>query len=159
MPRTLNAIAASACLLLAACGGGSNFERASPSDARSTDPILKSVIATFKAGCIDSAPQFEESRMRAGFAQNQPQLGGLMLLVATGKPGTSCFVNVNNYGTQRARPTYGDVNALARALQARTGGTLRLKTAETSAQVQVGRKKYTVFAIVNRSGQLQLSVN
>lgn len=145
--------------LIAACGGGT--PQINPSTRTSTDPVLTSVIATFRNACIDSAPAFSNARMNAGVSFAQPVLVPGMMFVATGETGRSCRVTVRGYGTNRPKPTVGDVNLLGRALQARVGGTFKPKSANIgagSAQVRVNRVNYNVFAHVGNNGDLSLSV-
>lgn len=145
--------------LVAACGGGT--PQINPSTQTSTDPVLTSVIATFRNACIETAPAFSKSSVNAGLSLAQPVLAPGMTFIASGEPGRSCRVTVRGYGTNRPKPTVGDVNLLGRALQARIGGTLKPKRADTgagSAQVRVNGVTYNVFAYVGNNGDLGLSV-
>ena len=145
--------------MVAACGGGS--PQINPSTRTSTDPVLTSVIASFRSACIESAPAFSKGHMNSGFYSAQPALAPGMVFVASGEPGRSCRVTVRGYGINRPKPTVGDVNLLGRALQARVGGTFKPKSADTgagSAQVRVNRLTYNVFAFVGNNGDLGLSV-
>ena len=144
--------------LLVACG--SPEPQVAPSVSRSTDPVLNSVISSFRHACIGNAPDFSSARMKAAFASNRPMLAPGMSFLATGKPGQSCKVTVLNYGTGRAKPTVGDINALGRALQARIGGSFKPKKANSAggAQVRVNRRSYDVFGYVGKKGHLTFNV-
>lgn len=145
--------------LVAACG--SSEPQINPTTRLSTDPVLTSVIASFKTACIGNAPAFQEAVVKAAFSSNQPYLAPGMDFIASGEPGRKCRVTVKGYGRDRPMPTVGDVNRLGQSLAARLGGTLIPKSADTgagSAKIKANRKTYHVFGYVDPDGNLNLSV-
>lgn len=145
---------------LAACG--SSTPQIDPSTRASSDPIVLSVASIFRNACVRNAPDFAEAQVRAAMQTQQPVLGPGMSFAATGKDGKSCEVIVRNYGRDRPMPTVGDVNGLARSLQAEIGGDLRPKSADAdagSARVKADRKTYNVYGYVGKSGDLRFVVH
>ena len=149
-------------LLISACV--SSEPQIDPSTNLSTDPVLTSVLRSFEAGCIANAPTFAEANVRAAFAANQPFLGPGMAYIASGDGDGSCRdVTVKGLCGTGPMPTVGDTNRLGQSLASRLGGSLKPKSADTSAgSAQVRRKwhtsRYNVFAFVSPDGTLTLSV-
>lgn len=143
-------------LALAACGGGQD-PGTSASLTRSSDGTLNALMAQFGKVCIANAPGFSQAQVSAAFNRTQAPLPALI----TAKPGKSCRLFVRGYGAQRPQPTAGDVAALGQALQSRIGGTYSGPSARNkikTAKVTVNRTRYSVFAYVNRKGELTMSI-
>lgn len=145
-------------VLLAGCS--STTTSLIPTSQTSEDPVLASIIQSFQHGCIENAPTFERSRVRAGFNANEPDLAQGMMFLGSGAPGRSCEVIVRRYGTNRPAPTVGDINRLARIFAANTGWAYTPAVAgKTSrATVSFGRRSFDVTGYTTRDGDLRLSV-
>lgn len=139
-------------LILAACGPGTL-----PSDTssqRSTDPALTTLMNAFTQACLENAPEFEENAVKADF-QNAPATNLLTLLSA--KQGQSCRVFVRGYGTSRARPTSGDLIAMAGVLQSRVGGTISQPNG-ANIKLRGGSANYNISGYVTGDGNLTFNV-
>lgn len=145
-----------ACLALAACGGG---PASNPTTRASGDPIVLSTASLFRAACIRTAPEFEDTRVRAALDIQSPRLAPGMTFHADHKPGKRCRVTVEGYGDRRPAPTAGDIDGLARSLETALGGVLVTSAAEGGeARVKAGRKGYDVTGYVARNGDLTFAV-
>lgn len=145
--------------LVTACG--TSVPQINPTTRTSTDPVLTSILTTFKNACIENTPTFSETRMKSAFSANRPSLAPGMIFIASGEAGRSCRVTIRGYGKNRPLPTVGDINNLGQRLHARIGGSFKPKRADTgagSAQVKANRKTYNIFVYVNQKGDLSLSV-
>jgi len=145
---------------VASCG--TSTPQINPSTRRSTDPVLVSVVESFRNGCVRNAPSFAEEKTRSAFASYQPTLAPGMMFLASGEPGRSCRVTVRGYGIGRPMPTVGDVNSLGQTLLAQVGGSFSPKSPDTgagAARVKVNRKRYAVFGYLSPKGDLNFSVS
>lgn len=128
----------------------------------SSDPALNRVMAAFEDICIANAPTFEEGQVRRAFETSSLTVGAGTSILASSNPDGSCRVFLRGYGLERAKPTVGDQNKLARALQSRLGGELRPATlgasAAHSARLYVDGDRYTLYGSVDRGGDLTFSM-
>lgn len=145
-----------ACLALAACGGGLASD---PATRASGDPIVLSTASLFRAACIRTAPEFDAARVRAAVDTQSPRLAPGMTFHADHRAGKRCEVTVAGYGRDRPAPTAGDIDGLARSLEATLGGVLLTSAAEGGeARVKAGRKRYDVKGYVARNGDLTFAI-
>ncbi|WP_170783754.1 hypothetical protein [Ruegeria lacuscaerulensis] len=130
------------------------------SGLRSEDPLLTGILQSFQHGCIETAPTFEESRVRAGFNANEPKLERGMEFLGGSTRDRSCEVIVRGYGTTRPVPTVGDINRLARAFASNTrlAYTPAIPGESTRAWVSSGNRNFFVTGFVTGDGDLQLIV-
>lgn len=143
--------------LLTACGP--TPPTVAPNYNQSTDPILTSLLHTFRNACIANAPDFDEHQIRASFKVHTPTLAPEMTFIASGEPGRKCAISVLNYGSNRPEPTVGDLTVLGQALQARVGGKLEPASARLSKiDVKLGLRSFNIFAYTNKKGNLKMTV-
>lgn len=143
-------------VLLAACSSATG-SGTQASLERSTDPLLNGFMEQFREACIANAPEFPEGRVAAAFNRSRTALPALL----SARPGQTCRMLVRGYGSERPEPTAGDVAALGRALHSKIGGSYTPpsnRIAIKTAKVTANRDTFSVFAYVNRKGELTLSI-
>lgn len=126
------------------------------------DEVLNSVVASFRAGCLNNAPEFNTKSAQAAFRSNPPTLRPGMFYLSTGRPGQSCNVAITGYGTDAPGLTRSDVTVLAQDLQQRLGGDIVLSNRnpdQATVRLRIGRTTYRVSSAVSRKGRFSLSVS
>jgi hypothetical protein len=108
-------------------------------------------MRAFTDACIRNAPSFDEQAVGAAFTR--ASVSGALL---TATPDKNCRVFIRNYGQGNARPTQGDLSAIAGVLQSQVGGTARWVAG--SIRVRSASGEYTVYAQPTAKGELILSV-